>query len=186
MTAASLFRCKHFAETPGEPHAAVISEGAPCPLVGFPQNRSPAPMPIVKGAASCTHTHPSSLACSPVRSSVHAHVYVFGPMHCTTHVGLHPYRSQDAGWVHPPRRPSVSTPTPMSHPGSLVTLDRAPSLHCCHFKNVTHVEPHGTGRVDRAFLPQHPLRVSREEPHCDGETPRVGCSAPTGPDSPRC
>lgn len=164
----------------------MISERAPCSLLGFPQNCSPTQMCTVERAASCIHTRPSSLACSPVRSSVHAHMCVFGPMHCYNSCGSASIPQSRCSGVHPPRCPSVTTPTPMSHPGSLVTLNRSPSLYCCHFKNVTHVEPHGTGRVERAFLLQHPLRVSREESHCDGETTRVRCSASKGPDSLRC
>lgn len=75
---------------------------------------------------------------------------------------------------------------PHAPPGSLVTLNCSPSLHCCHFKNVTHMESHSTGRAEPAFLIQHPLRVSREESHFDGKTPHVRCSAPTGPDAQRC
>ena len=65
----------------------MISQKAPCPLLGFPQNCSPTQMRTVKWAASCIHTHLSSLACSPVRSSMHVHMYVFGTMHCYNSCG---------------------------------------------------------------------------------------------------
>ena len=138
----------------GQPHAAVISERTPASFTRFPDRE--------RGTSRVQHP-PLQSCLSPMCSRVHVYVHTcmhLAPCTVTTHVGLRPHHSQDAEWVQRPRCPSVTMPTPVSLPGSLVTLNCSPSLYCCHFKNVTHVQSHSTGRVDPAFLIQHPLRVS--------------------------
>ena len=132
----------------------------------------------------CLFSNPAPTPDFTALAMIHSHTATFSESITPSTLTARP--AEPAATNHgPPHCPSATTPA-HAPPGSLVTLNCSPSLQCCHFKNVTHVESHSTGRAEPAFLIQHLLRVSREESHFDGKTPHVRCSAPMGPYAQRC